>query len=106
MSDELKYDEGNAIAFIRGTLPEATSAKCSDDDILFVIDCIWDWYDDNGLLSIDAEDDDDESGDISELVKYVKKLVNKDKEINLDIEDIELIVKGELAYEESIDDFI
>ena len=38
MSEETLYDEDNAIAFIRKTLPENINALYDDDEILYVID--------------------------------------------------------------------
>ena len=46
----MKYDEDDAIKFIRETLPQEVSEKYSDDEILYVIDIIWDWYERNGYL--------------------------------------------------------
>lgn len=31
-----------------------------EDELLNIIDMIWDWYEDNGLLEIDTEADDEE----------------------------------------------
>ena len=52
MSEELKYDEDKAIEFVRNYLQEDRRNKYSDDDILFIIDCMWDYYEDNGLLDL------------------------------------------------------
>ena len=38
----MKYDEDDAIRFIRETLPAQVSERYDDDDILYVIDIIWD----------------------------------------------------------------
>ena len=55
MSDDImKFDEDDAVNFIRETLPESVSDKYSDDEILYVIDTIWDWYEKNGYLSLDT----------------------------------------------------
>ena len=104
MSDDImKFDEDDAVNFIRETLPESVSDKYSDDEILYVIDTIWDWYEKNGYLSLDTEVTDDGLLDEEQLVAYVRKEIRNDKEIMMDPDDVELIVKGELQYEESID---
>mgnify|MGYP001031773086 FL=1 len=104
MSDEImKFDEDDAVNFIRETLPESVSEKYSDDEILYVIDTIWDWYEKNGYLSLDTEVTDDGLLDEEQLVAYVRKEIRNDKEIMMDPDDVGLIVKGELQYEESID---
>lgn len=104
MSDEImKFDEDDAVNFIRETLPKSVSEKYSDDEILYVIDTIWDWYEKNGYLSLDTEVTDDGLLDEEQLVAYVRKEIRNDKEIMMDPDDVGLIVKGELQYEESID---
>ncbi len=99
----MKFDEDDAVNFIRETLPESVSDKYSDDEILYVIDTIWDWYEKNGYLSLDTEVTDDGLLDEEQLVAYVRKEIRNDKEIMMDPDDVGLIVKGELQYEESID---
>ena len=104
MSDDImKFDEDDAVNFIRETLPESVSDKYSDDEILYVIDTIWDWYEKNCYLSLDTEVTDDGLLDEEQLVAYVRKEIRNDKEIMMDPDDVGLIVKGELQYEESID---
>lgn len=105
MSDDmLKFDEDDAVKFIRGTLPEEVSAKYDDDDILYVIDIIWDWYEKNGYLELNSDVTDEESADLEKLTAYVRKEVAKDKELMMDSRDIDMIVRGEVQYEESIED--
>ena len=104
MSDDImKFDEDDAVNFIRETLPKSVSEKYSDDEILYVIDTIWDWYEKNGYLSLDTEVTDDGLLDEEQLVAYVRKEIRNDKEVMMDPDDVGLIVKGELQYEESID---
>lgn len=100
----MKYDEDDAIKFIRATLPKEVSDKYDDDEILYVIDIIWDWYEKNGYLKIDAGVTDEEELDIEKLSAFVAKEIKKDGEIEMDPSDINMIVKGELQYEESIED--
>lgn len=102
--DALKFDEDDAIKFIREYIPSSVSEKYDDDEILYVIDVIWDWYEKNGYLTIDSGVTDEEELDVSKLTDYVRKEIAKDKEMMMDPADIDLIVKGELKYEESIED--
>ena len=106
MSDELRYDENEAVKFIRKLLPADKQDQYTDDEILYVIDIMYDWYEKNGYLSIDMNVTDEEEADISRLTAYVKKEIARDGEIEMDPDDIDLIVKGELEYEESLEDFI
>lgn len=107
MADELKqYDEDKAVDFIRALLPEEIRNKYSDDDILLVIDTIWDYYESKGLTSLNASDeDDDEKLDVDDIVRYVRREIKKDNEIIMDPQDITYIIKGELEYEETLDIF-
>lgn len=104
MSEELRFDEDKAIEFIRATLPEEVNKQYDDDDILYIIDIIWDWYEKNGYLEITADVTDEEVVKIDDLTDYVRKQLAKDKNFLIDTKDVGLIVKGELQYEESIED--
>lgn len=104
MSELMKYDEDDAIKFIRKTIPSDVSIRYTDDEILYVIDIIWDWYEKNGYLKIDAGVTEEEELDINKLTAFVSKEIRKDGEVEMDPQDIDLIVRGELQYEESIED--
>lgn len=104
MSEEMKYDEDDAIRFIRGTLSAEVSEKYSDDDILYIIDIIWEWYEKNGYLDLNSDVTEEEEHDLPKLTAYVKKQLAKDKEFEMDPADVDQIVKGDLEYEKSIED--
>lgn len=101
----MQYDEDEAVKFIRALLPSDKQGRYTDDEILYVIDIMYDWYEKNGYLSLDSEVTDEEDADIAAMTAYVKKEIRRDGEIEMDPDDIEIIVKGELEYEESIEDF-
>lgn len=100
------FDEDKALEFIRNFIPAAVSEKYSDNEILNIIDIIWDYYEKNGFLSLNLDEIEEEQLDPDELVKYVKKEIKNSDEILMDPKDVEQIVKAELSYEESIEDFI
>lgn len=99
------YDEDKAIAFIRKAIPAEISDKYTDDDLLFVIDTIWDYYESKGLTSLDAGLTEDELIDTDDLTAYVLKEIKKDGVLIMDKTDINFIVKAELEYEETLDIF-
>lgn len=103
--NEISYDEEKAVEFIRNFLPEEKKDQYTNDEILFVIDCIWDYYEANGLLDLSNIDDGDEEIDMDNITNYVKKAIEKDCEISIESTDIKLIIQGELAYEETIEIF-
>lgn len=103
MSDNFSFDEDAAVKFIRESMPQELRDKYVDDDILYVIDIIWDYYEKKGFLSLDNIDTEEELLDQDDLVKYVKQELNKDKEIVVESDDVKYIVKGELEYEASLE---
>ena len=105
MSELTTFDEDEAIKFIRATLPEERNKEISDDDILYVIDTIWDWYEKNGYLDINADITDEEELRVDDLVAYVCKELRRAKELDITPDDVEMIVKSDLQYEESIEEF-
>lgn len=98
------FDEDKALQFIREAIGQKISEKYSDDEILFIIDTIWDYYENNGFLSLDMEETEEEILDSDDLINYVKKEVANDEELIMDPSDIGPIVKAELEYEESLED--
>ncbi|MCM1006087.1 MAG: hypothetical protein NC402_07310 [Prevotella sp.] len=107
MADEIKaYDEDEAVKFIRSFIPEEIKDKYTDDEILFIIDTIWDYYESKGLTTLPgAEEENEEEVDIDDITKYVAKEIKKDGKLIMDTADIKLIIQGELAYEETLDIF-
>ncbi len=104
--DDYVFDEDKAVKFIREMLPANVNEQYDDDEILYVIDTIWDYYERNGYLSLDASVTDEEDMDVAKLTAYVRKEIANDNEIVMDPADADLIVKGELAYEQSLEDFV
>ena len=109
MSEEqdLFYDDDEAVKFIQNYLPQELKEKFSDDDINYIIDLIYEFYESKGYF-VDDNDDDDESAvdiDEEELIQYVINNAQKDGVGKYKAEEIALIVQGELEYCESIDIF-
>lgn len=104
MTEKGVFNEDDALKFIRDFVGEKISKKYSDDEILFVIDTIWDYYERNGYLSLNGDTSDEELLDEDDLIRYVKKEVVKEEEVTIESSDVEQIVKGDLEYEESLED--
>lgn len=101
-----EYDEDQAVKFIRQYMPEEIDQRYTDDEILLVIDTIWDYYESKGLTTLPTEEEEDEEQvDIDDMVKYVSKEIKKSGELIMDPADIKYIIQGELAYEETLDIF-
>lgn len=103
--DELNYDEDESVKFIQNYLPQELKGKFSDDDINYIVDLIYDYYESNGFLSDDDEDDSEIEIDEDELVEYVVKNAKKDGIGKFDPAEIVFIVQGELEYCDSINMF-
>lgn len=99
--ENFEYDETKAIAFMRGRLSEDKAHKYDDDELLNVIDMIWDYYEANGLLDFDSDDVSD-NDELADIVAYVKRMLAKDKDALVAPEDVKELVEAELAYEDSI----
>lgn len=99
----MEFDETKAVEFINAALGQQGISPYPDDEILNVIDMIWDYYEENGLLDIDDADEDD-AIPVGEIIDYVTRMIKKDKGASVRLDDIPLIVNAEIAYEESLDE--
>lgn len=105
MGEMKTYEENDAVKYILSNLPSDVAEKYSDDDILLVIDIIFEFYENKGYFDLNDIDESDDEFDESELFEFVKKSLKKDKDNPVDLDDVENIVHLELEYEDSIDDF-
>ncbi len=96
----MEFDEQQAVEYMQQHTENGH--KYSDDQILNLIDIIWDFYEDNGMLEIGLDDDDTEL-DVDALIKYAKKMISRDRGATIAQEDIESLVKAELEYESTLD---
>ena len=97
--DLLSYDDDEAIKFILNYLPEEIKAKLTNDDITYIIDLIYEFYEHKGLME-DREDEDVEINE-DELIDYVAANAKK-AGFKLSEDEIEAIVQGELSYCDSL----
>lgn len=106
MSEEnkvLEYDEDDSVKFIQEHLPEEMKNEFTDDEINYIVDLIYEFYEEKGFL--DEDDDNEVEIDEDELLDYVIKNARKDKIREYSEEQIEAIVAGELAYCDSLNLF-
>ncbi len=99
MSEEkkvLEYDEDDSLKFIHEYLPEEMKDEFSDDEINYIVDLIYEFYEEKGFL--DESDDSDIEIDEDELLDYVFENASNDDIREYTEEQIEVIVAGELAY--------
>lgn len=94
------FDENDAIDFIRNYAPIAMKDKYSDNDILLLMDTMYDFYDDE---DDDEEEPSDNEAYINRIVNYVKKNLRKDPDNNIEMDDVKHLVIGEIEYENTLD---
>lgn len=97
--DLLEYDDEDAVKYILKMIPAELKSKIKEDEINYVLDVVYDFYEENGL--IDEESTEEASIDEEEMLKYVMKAVKKDK-MNLSEDEVQLILDGEYEYGKSL----
>ncbi len=98
----MEFDEQKAIEFINARLAEAGRPTYPDDEVLNVIDMVWDFYEENGLLDVDLSDDEGDEDIEPDLIDYVTRMLRKDREAQIDPQDVHLMVHAEIDYEDSV----
>ena len=88
---------------MRRHVGEDLSTKYDDDELLNLIDIVYDYYESNELLELDLSDDDDEL-DVEDLMEYISRMLRKDKRAQLSVEDARPLLEAYLEYEESLDE--
>ena len=101
---QFEYDDDASVAFIQNYIPQELKGKFLDDEINYIIDLIYEFYEDQGFMD-ESKDDEEVEIDENELIEYVIKQAQKDKIRKFEPEEITFIVQGELAYCDSLDLF-
>ena len=97
----MEYDEQDAVNFIISKI----GLNIDEDDILNIIDIIWDYYEDNELLDIDVNASEEDGIDAKNIIAHAIKLLKKDKSSMLTDDLITEIILAELEYEKTLDIF-
>ena len=92
MAEEIQmYDDAASVAFIRNFIPQELKEKMTDDDIVYIVDLIYDFYESRGFMDMAEE--------------YVVKNAARDEVGHFSADEIRFVVQGELEYCESINLF-
>ena len=76
----MEYDENDAIEFI----VKKIEIEVEEDEILNIIDIIWDYYEDNGMLDISMEND--------FISKFLDKItLPKDIKMAIDVDPLDIL---------------
>ncbi|MDD2437483.1 MAG: hypothetical protein PHF73_04330 [Massilibacteroides sp.] len=107
MSDkekEMLYDEDDAVKFIQNYLPQELKEKFSDDEINYIVDLIYEFYETKGFFDENLhKEDEDIEFDEEELIQYVVQNALNDDVGQFEPEEILFIVQGELEYCDSLE---
>lgn len=97
--DLLVYDEDEAVKFILNHIPAASRATIPDTKVEYVLDVIYEYYDEKGLIQEDTAEE--ANIDEEDMFLYLKKCIKKDK-MDIPDEEIILILEGEYEYGKSV----
>ena len=100
IEEELRLDEEEnrkELAFIREQLPMDAKHHFSDNDILYMMDQIVDYYFTSGILENDADEVDI---DMEVIAEHVCQMAKKDGMGNFDPQDVFFIVQADLDFQE------
>lgn len=91
----LEFDDEECIKFILDLIPAEDRGDMTEDDVQYVLDVIYEFYESEGL--IDEEIASDGLVDETRELDFIRKAAKKDG-VNLSDEQIQLIVDGEFQY--------
>ncbi|MDO4756028.1 MAG: hypothetical protein Q4A54_06770, partial [Parabacteroides sp.] len=69
--DDFIYDEDESVAFIQNYLPQELKGKFSNDDINYIVDLIYEYYESKGFLNDGADENASIDIDEDELIQFV-----------------------------------
>ena len=106
MAEEIQmYDDAASVAFIRNFIPQELKEKMTDDDIVYIVDLIYDFYESRGFMDMAEDSEETVEVDEDELVEYVVKNAARDEVGHFSADEIRFVVQGELEHCESINLF-
>ncbi len=100
LDEELRMDEEEnrrELAFIRTQIPSEMKRHYSDNDILFIMDAIVDYYYTSGILEGDEEEVDI---DLEAVARYACERGKEIGENHFDPQDVFFIVQADLDFQE------
>lgn len=94
-----EFDDAKCIEYIMNLIPEQDKQGMTEDDVQYVLDVIYDFYESEGLLEENIASDGyvDEAAELD----FIRKAAKKDG-VRLTDEQIQLILDGEFEYGLSI----
>lgn len=101
-----EFDENDALKFIRNYIPQPIKNKYSDDDLVLLMDTIYDYYEEEDDIDLWDEDTthEEQEAEVNRIVNYVKKNLRKDSDNQIEMDDVKSLVLGELEYEKTLEE--
>ena len=96
-----EYDEEESVKYIQSSMPDELKGQLTSDDINYLVDLIYEYYEDQGFL--DDDDDDNVEIDEEDLINYVIKNAKADKIKEYTQEQVQAVIEGELSYCDTLD---
>ncbi|MHB9056976.1 MAG: hypothetical protein ACYC2P_12635 [Paludibacteraceae bacterium] len=97
--DLLTYDDDEAVKFIINLVPEEMKGRVNDDNVNYVLDVLYDYYEEKGFIGEGTAEE--ASIDEEDMLKYVIKAAKKDS-VELDEDEIQFILDAEYEYGKSL----
>ena len=94
--DLLVFDEDEAVTYIYNSLSSELKKRISKDDIDYVMDVMYEYFENNNL--IDENSTDDADIDEEDMFEFIMSCIKKDKMINLTRDDVLVILESEFEY--------
>ena len=94
------YDDQEAVKFIQNNLPQEYKGKFTDDEITYITDVIYDYFESQGMLDPELEDEETDLN-LDDITEYVMKNAKRDG-FTFQEEGVYWVIEGELDYEESL----
>ncbi|MBO5181821.1 MAG: hypothetical protein J6B92_08040 [Paraprevotella sp.] len=92
-------EDMRTVAFIQNYLPQETKGKFSEEDLLYLLDVITDYYATSGVLEQDGDENGEIEIDMEKVVDYILKVMKKDGTPDkFNAEDLLWVVEAELEY--------
>lgn len=95
-------DDDKTIEFIKNYLPQELKDKFSEDEYLYFLDLIDEYYSESGILDSDPDEEGYVNIDLEQVVDYIVKEAKKDGVGEYDPEEILFVVQGEMEYGNSL----
>lgn len=93
------FDDAAAVQYIQEHLPQDARGKFTDDEVLYISDSVFDYYESNGFLS--ADEDEEVDIDMDDITQFVVRS-SKKHGFNFDAELVRWVIECEMDYEESL----